>query len=472
MVIPLNIYFRIPVRQLKKVGALNAYLGIDTKVFVDPALLRKAKTPEFRGVTKDLTAYFSPIIRLLKASRSIGDVAWETAVRKLRFKEEQGAALGYSAAGGSGRGIGQLLAETLVRRGKEIVELGIEDPEMFELIGLFQEGFGPDLLSDMAVSILKDRFFAYTQRLTARLELNPTKKFKFKKKAWTLPVHPDGKTALIFVPSEVLTPLPIALDRSEIAEVAQFNAEVRAAWNAIIAAAGKEKRDPSKAEIRKMLLAKPKNLLDLIAVYKKAARRGYDFAKDPLGLFSWDYFGRTAAESYPLEIKTTRPKSVADLRQVLNLIVAQFKKNIEENKLYEVLYGESGEARPEVFPQRLFYAIADTYCAANDVDLNREPNAGNGPVDFKLSSGYKGRVLIEIKKSTNPQLLHGFEVQLDAYQKSEATEESLYLILRMSEGQTGIKDVLALREKKLKEGLKVPDIIVIDARKKAPASKR
>lgn len=148
------------------------------------------------------------------------------------------------------------------------------------------------------------------------------------------------------------------------------------------------------------------------------------------------------------------------------------QKNIEDNKLYEVLYGENGEPRPEVFGQRLFYAVADAYCAANDVDLSREPNPGNGPVDFKLSVGYHGRVLVEIKKSMNPRLLHGFETQLDAYQKSEATEQSLYLILRVSEGETGIKDVLALREEKLKKKLKVPDVVVIDARKKPPASKR
>jgi len=407
MVVPLNIYFKVAIERLQKTGALNAYLGIDTNVFVDPALLRSTQIPEFRDVTNDFTDYFSPIIKLLKATKGIGDIAWETAVKKLRFREEHGAALGYSSAGGSGRGIGEGLAELIVQRGKEIVDLGIDDPALFEVIGLFQEGFGPDLLSDMAVSILKSRFFAYTERVAADLKLTPTKTFRLKSKEWTLPVHPDGKTALILVPSEVLTPLPIALDRSEIAEVAQFNAEVRDAWNAIVAAAAKEKRDPSKTEIREMLLARPKNLADLIAVYKKAARRGYDFARDTLGLFSWDYYGRAAAEKFPLKIAQARPKTTAELMQVLNLIVAQFKKNIEDNKLYEVLYGENGEPRPEVFGQRLFYAIADSYCAANDVDLSREPNPGNGPVDFKLSVGYHGRVLVEIKKSMNdrPDLL-------------------------------------------------------------------
>jgi hypothetical protein len=472
MVIPLSIYFKIEPKQLEELGVLNAFIGIDNKVFVDPNLLRRSEIPEFKNASSELANYFAPVITLLKACKATDDVAWNEAWKRLQFKEEHGAALGYSGAGTSGRGIGPQLAEMLVRRGKQIVDLGIEATEMFELIGLFQENFGPDLLSDMAVSILKESFFSFTQRVTSKLNLNPSRNFKFNGKDWVLPAHPDGKRALILVPAELLTPLPVALDKSEIDLVAEFNAEVRNQWNKIIAAAAKDKREPSKGEIRELLLARPQNLSDLIDVYRKAAGNGYDFKTDPKGLLSWDYIGRTAASLFPLKIELNSPKTIAELRQVLNLIIGQFKKNIEENKLYEVLYGESGRARDEVFSQRLFYAIADSYCAANNVDLTREPNAGNGPVDFKLSHGYHARVLVEVKKSSNSQLLHGYETQLTAYQKSEATEEALFLIMRVTDGEAGIKDVFALRENKLKEGLKVPDIVVVDARKRPPASKR
>jgi hypothetical protein len=57
-------------------------------------------------------------------------------------------------------------------------------------------------------------------------------------------------------------------------------------------------------------------------------------------------------------------------------------------------------------------------------------------------------------------------------EQSEATQESIYLIMRVSEGESAMKDVLALREKKMEEGKKVPDVVVIDARKKPSASKR
>ena len=217
----------------------------------------------------------------------------------------------------------------------------------------------------------------------------------------------------------------------------------------------KEKRHVTKDEIRRMFFASPKNLQDLVRVYRDAAANGYDFVQDPDGLFSWDFIGRTAAVAEnPLQIGIKQPKSITELKEILDAIITQFKKNIEENKVYEVLYKENGKPRREVFGQRLFYAIADSYCSANNVDLSREPNAGNGPVDFKLSIGYVARVLVEVKKSDNPRLLHGFETQLPAYEMSETSEGAIYLILRVTESEAGMKDVLALREKKVKEGRK------------------
>lgn len=472
MVLRLSTHFDVTPERFEHLGVLNAYLGIDTKVFIDPVLLRSTKIPEFRNAKDELSGYFSGVIKLLATTKQRNDLAWREAVKKLRFREEHGAAIGYAAAGGSGRGVGKQLGETLAERVREIIDLGITDPEILEIIGLFQEGFGADLLSDMAISILKSRFLAFTQRVATELNLQPTKSFSFHRAEWELPIHPETKAALILIPDSLLSQLPVALDRGEIDEVAQFNADLRASWTSLLKKAITEKRKPSKSEIREILLADPKNLVDLIEVYKKAAQNGYNFKMDPHGLFNWDYYGRRAAEKYPLAILQKKPETIAELRQVLNLIVAQFKKNIEENKLYEVLYGEDRKARNEVYGQRLFYAIADSYCAANDVDLSREPNAGNGPVDFKLSVGYRGRILVEVKKSTNTKLIHGFETQLQAYQAAEMTEESLYLILRVSNGEKGISDVLALRDEKLGEGFRVPDVVVIDARLTPSASKR
>jgi hypothetical protein len=199
MRIQLSKYFEVPAAELRKRGVLNAHLGIDNRLFVDPKLLNTSAIPEFKDARADLENYFTPVIKLLKASRQDEDVAWVAAKKRLTFDEEHGTALGYANAGEFGKGVGDYLADILVRRGKEIVDLGIDAAEMFELIGLFQERFGPDLLSDMAVAILKERFLVYTQRITAELNLKPQRAFSLNRKEWCLPIGPGGKRALIFV---------------------------------------------------------------------------------------------------------------------------------------------------------------------------------------------------------------------------------------------------------------------------------
>jgi len=466
----LSRYFGIPALRLQRLGVFNALIGLDNSLFVDPSLLKVAKTREFKIARAELEAYFGNVIRLLKASKKTGDAAWNEAVNRLTFEEEHGAALGYSGIGGHGRGIGPELAGRLCARASEIIALGIDDPAIFELIPLFEEDFGSDRLSDMAVAILRHQFLSYTQRMAVELEL-PRKDFLIHRERFQLPLHPDGKTPLIFLPTELLNELPLALDWSEIEEVAQFNREVREEWSKLFAGAA-GRRVPTKGEIRAILLRRPENIRDLIETYKKSVSVSYDFERDPRGLFDWDEIGRECAEDFPLVLLLTRPKALADLRQVLGAIIGQFKRNIEDNGLYEVLYDDDGKPRRERYSQRLFYAIADAYCAANNVDISREPDAGSGPVDFKLSIGYSGRVLVEVKLSSNPRLVHGFETQLPAYQRSEGTEEAIYLIMQVPGSDSSIMSIIELRQKAQESGRRAPDIFIIDARPKKSASKR
>lgn len=63
--------------------------------------------------------------------------------------------------------------------------------------------------------------------------------------------------------------------------------------------------------------------------------------------------------------------------------------------------------RHERASQLLFFAVANVMCAINNVDISPEINSGGGPVDFKFSTGYRGRVLVELKLSTG-SVVHGY----------------------------------------------------------------
>src|SRR6202008_2938636 len=94
-----------------------------------------------------------------------------------------------------------------------------------------------------------------------------------------------------------------------------------------------------------------------------------------------------------------------------------------------------GSPRPEKAAQRLFFAVAHAYCKANDIDLTPEADTGNGPVDFKMSSGFTGRVLVEIKLSTNPKVVAGYAKQLETYKEAEETTRGFYVMIDV--GQMG-----------------------------------
>lgn len=65
------------------------------------------------------------------------------------------------------------------------------------------------------------------------------------------------------------------------------------------------------------------------------------------------------------------------------------------------MYDSTGKSKHESAAQLLFYGVADSYCAANNIDLSPESNAGRGPVDFKLSRGSTDKVIVEVKLTSN-----------------------------------------------------------------------
>ena len=130
--------------------------------------------------------------------------------------------------------------------------------------------------------------------------------------------------------------------------------------------------------------------------------------------------------------------SVDDVFGVVRKIVDQFEFLVEKRGLWKELW-HNGKRRNEKSVQRIFYAIADSYCKANDIDISPEADTGTGEIDFKFSTGYKNRVLVEVKLSDNPKLLDGYNKQLEIYKDSEQTNKAVYVVVDI--GHLAKKDV-------------------------------
>jgi hypothetical protein len=84
----LNRYLGVDPAELSKRGALNAHLGIDNRLFVDPNLFAHLKITEFNGARDDLKRHFASVIKLLELSQTRGDAAWREAEKRMTFREE------------------------------------------------------------------------------------------------------------------------------------------------------------------------------------------------------------------------------------------------------------------------------------------------------------------------------------------------------------------------------------------------
>jgi hypothetical protein len=471
----LSAFLAVSPKAFQKNGILDSLIGVDTHLFLDPHLLRKTTIPEFRKSRQKIEKYYSDILRLLDASKQKGDRAWREAYARLIFKELTGTAIGYGVTTSNGNAIGPVLGRRLVDAAEEIISMGIKDPEIFELLGLFEEGFGADRLSDMTIRIVRDDLFKFTERITNKLKITRRVTVRIHDKAYSLPRGPSGSRFLVFLPKTLLRDLPVALTREDIDHVVATNEALRSRLNQLIGRVWKRGVRIPKGTLRYLILKNPAHLKMLIESYKANKASSYDFEQDPAGQTTWYDIGQKSAANYPIRLALGPRPTIQEVETVVKQIIDQFKRNVEVNGLNECLFvKEAGvyEVRHERYSQLLFYSAADTYCKANNVDLSREPNAGNGPVDFKFSRGYELRVLVEIKLSSNKMLVHGFKMQLPTYAKSEQAKRSIYVILQVGRSSSSIKTVNQIQKRAEEQGQKVPTIVVIDARIKPSASKR
>ena len=216
---------------LVELGVIDATLAIDTRLFVDPLLLPESKWEVIRAdAATQYRDHFTNVIKFLVATTQLNDVAWRTARRLLEFHEIRGTCLGYGAATISGSGFGPQLTDHVLRTGKEIVDLGVRDPDLFAAMALFEEGIGPDRISDMTTTVIRDALIEFNKRVLRHFHLKG-EGFVLLESPGEFLINPyqQRRTPVIFVPSDIVRPLPIAHDWDGIADAASHNQSLRSA---------------------------------------------------------------------------------------------------------------------------------------------------------------------------------------------------------------------------------------------------
>ena len=462
MAITITDYLKIDKSRFDELGAFDSFLDINSRLFLSPMLLKRTTNKFFAGSYEEIRKKFDVILKLLKISKNKNDRYWNQAVKMLVSKEQKGISLGYAKTSDKGSGISYEIAESIISVAKEFIDIEKEFPEIFEIMCIFEKGIGSDRISDIILNNIKEKIYKYSEYVFSHFDIDK-KTVKFNGIVYKLPFNEYNNEPILVIDKNLLLDLPIAEDFSDIDYVSSFNEKVRQEFSSYLNISDRKKKI-DKDEIKRLLIGNDTFLSIFLEKYREDEILPYDFDKDKNGEIKWYYIAKEIVKNNPMTIKES-----INVYEITKVICNQFKYLIEEKGLWRSLYDDNGKPLNENHSQMLFFGIADTYCKANNIEISRENNNGNGPVDFKLSIGYYNKTIVEVKKSSNPQLSHCYEVQIPIYMKQEEVEKAIYLFIDLGDHDIRVKNFK--NEMNKYKNTKI-ELIEIDGRKKESASKR
>ena len=464
-------HFGLTTQDLASAGLIDPLLDVDTPLFIDPVLLEKSSNPRINTeAIQRFRQHFTNFVRLIDISQKEGDAAWRAAQNQLDLSEPPENGLGYGGSGRSGSSRPQDVREKIMRTCKEIITLGAKDPEMISLMGFFEEDVGPDTISDFTTGVILEDLAAITEGFCNNHNI-PVFKFPICQDH-QLPKFTSAngrEVPFVLVPSDIVRDLPVANDWSDIEAAAFQNAEIRDRVNRLLGGITHPTIADRKDALRTAALGSSQEFIQFLATVKEHVS-SYDPIEDFLGYVTAKQIiangidGLKQASTYDL---TSGPDEI--MRLVFDTLEV-FKRHIEHGNLWEELW--AGETpKKERASQLIYYAIADGFCKANNVDISPEANMGGGPIDFKFSKGYNTRVLVEMKRSGG-SVVHGYEKQLEFYKNASQTDFAVFVVIDYGDIGGKLVRIKEIQKARRDSGEQVSEILVIDARKKASASKR
>jgi hypothetical protein len=453
-------------------------LAVDTRLFLDPFLLLDERSKEqspWATAHDQLIAHFARCYEILAKSGSAGTLSEKIVRALLSFPEPAELCLGYTSSGTSGSGSGARNATLIMGSIVTALRAGLDKPEHIEEIGILNEGIGADRISDAACNVLKPLIIRYTKEVARRHDL-PMSKVRVRHSRcntntgrWIdehhyLPQNPFTRQAVLLLPQRFLNNLPVL--NSDDWFDSTFNADLRRDLNVQVG-----QRVP-KAEIVRVARKHPERIRQWADQLREAGHvKGYDFARDPLGLVGWQGAGENFAKNNELAV---RVRTQSDLNQFVEKLLELFRLFIEDQGGWRLLWNDDKTEKPEGAAQLALLGMARPYCRSHGVEIDREVDLGRGPVDFKLTGGPAVRVLIEAKKLHNGDFWNGLEHQLPSYLKSDGTKCGWLLALRYRSGGVSKRRPreVSIRVDRVNRRLGTSiAVMVVDARPKPSASR-
>ncbi|HHS2948522.1 TPA: hypothetical protein ACTEL6_001729 [Legionella pneumophila] len=455
-------HFGIGSTRLAELGVFDPILNHDTKLFTDPLLLKDSTNILMRDAFAIYKEFFANLMRLLKMSSRNGDRCWRAAKRMVHFPEYKYTCIGYGTGTINGAGSGSVLNEKILESAKEIISLATDDPSIFLLLPLLEEGIGPDIISDMTQNIIDDRICEYTHEIIKKLDIKGTRKhFSRANKLYSLPYNPYHKCVIKLLPLDVLTNIPLAKDfNSWVVDSTEENQALRSKVNELI---GVTWLDATKEEKKETLLALLKNdkpfFLSVLGALQNETFKPYDLEKDFEGLYRWLEDSKVISEALNFERKNL--DASAPLSETIGFIIQDFKALIEQQELWRLFWTEFNKKRKHVkefYSQMLFFMVSSAWISGlgNKISVDRIYNKDSKQLEIIFTLPGQQKVKVQLKHSDNSSgLRKGYETQVSQCNRRKI--QSYYVVL----------DFLDIRPKQLNYILANEDplckIVQIDA---------
>lgn len=454
-------YFELK-NELQERGVFDSLLDKDSNFFINIVRLKDTEIPEFKEAYIHLNNFFCEIIETLSASSRKYDVFYRRARAKFVFKEVNGINLGFAKTN-HGAGFGTNIQNRVFDDAYDIIKQGVKDPEIFHLVGLFEENVAHDRLSDMIATIILPEIEKYTLRMYSELGITAENypNCTFDKSG--LAKNPFKKAQILLLPVEILHELPITKDWEDINVAIHENKIIREEMNIYIGEQWcKWSISKKKDLLKKVIFMNPDAFERVLKEYQKLSLPMVDFKSNI------DYCTELIFKDLKRNItfsknQVSEDNSFNHAMQILKI----FKNWIEYNKGWDVIQSTVSRKREKIV-QRLFHLSGITYAATNNLDLTFESDLGRGPIDVKVSRGID-KTLIEIKLSSNAQYLHGYSEQIQEYGKAESATNLIYVFIDLGNPRRKEK-IVEVNNYDVKCGIKCPKLVIIDATEKQAAS--
>ena len=467
--------FGVDAEVMDEYGALDVSLVSDLPLFVDPFLLFHSENAEYQVL-------HDAIIKYLIFLRDKSDITLDRAlIRNLySFKEVKQNWLGFTFLGNDGRGLGPDFAKSLHSALNSILtnfgSESITQGSHLEKLALIKEGVGRDSISDFTTNLIKGYLLEYTQAF-ARTHLDPSlcadtavtrAVFNYDTEVWAtksyfLPRF-DGDFVLL-TPTAILTRDDTWISRDDMLKSYdrlpeainddQLRAQVNNYFGHLLGA------KPSADDRRRAAARTISQFPELVDHYIKAKEDDGDSAvvastekrEDSRNLL-YDMVKQVLADGDAGQALSQG--GLTSYQEALQRVLG-FKHYIEDNDGYKLINKTGGGKPFSREDVQLFFGLI---FFGTEFDINREPNNGRGPVDFKVSKGAFDKTLIEFKLASNTQLKRNLQNQVEIYAKANDTRSAVKVIVFYTE-QEEAKVVKVLRDLQIQNE---EAVVLIDAR--------